>query len=89
MQCKAVSVATVMKVSCPHCGETHSDPFEVLNTSEKFLVHCDACHEPFHLMVFECGRCDGETALTWTEEDTPEQVEHPRCAHCGHRPDGS
>lgn len=86
MECNAVKATAALKFICPLCAAVDSDTFEVLDTDVMHAITCSDCGKRLRLMVFECERCAGETALSWSEAQIPEQVEHPVCAHCGHRP---
>ena len=79
--------ASAISIICPHCGVAERDEFELLDMDEIHALTCASCHQRFHLMIFECERCGEETALTWSDVPTPDQIRGATCADCGHRAD--
>lgn len=85
MEHDVAPVIAGISIVCPGCGAVEPEDFEVLDLDEMHAITCDACKRRFHLMIAECEVCGSESALTWVDVPTPDQIKLATCYHCGDR----
>ena len=67
---------------CPHCGQEHEDPFEVLDPDRLESMRCEACAKPFSFAIMECHRCAHEQVFTWAHEPAAKVLDLLTCEQC-------
>lgn len=70
-------------LSCPHCGQEHEDPFEVLDPDRLEQMRCEGCAKPFWFAIMECHRCAHEKVFTWSHAPALQALDLLSCDQCG------
>lgn len=56
---------SALSLTCPHCRNSHDDPWEVLDSGSIQEMRCDACGKGFAFAILECAHCAEEQVMTW------------------------
>ena len=71
-------------LSCPYCGNQHSDDWECLGEGRPEFLRCQnaACSMSFAFLIHECSSCANESVYTWKEMPGPVELASLLCQHC-------
>lgn len=77
------SSETALELTCPDCGATDRDAFEVIEPRALTRLQCWFCRARFHVWLDECRVC-GEELLVSLPEDANSAIAHlpDECAAC-------
>ena len=72
-----------LSFQCPSCAHDYTDALELLDNEQPHHFKCEKCSVQFSVLVNECGRCGGETVITWQEPSSAVDISLLYCSECG------
>jgi len=74
----------MLAITCPACGHSETDGFEVLDENTLHQCTCSHCGELFSMVFSECSFCLHDTVLTWPSCSAPKELprEQLHCESC-------
>lgn len=67
---------------CPNCQHSYQDELECLQHNQLHDVKCEACGQPFSLLIAECLACGEESTFLWRDISTDKEMQGLTCHTC-------